>query len=665
MKKLNKTTLITLVAFSMTACLPDPDNTVVDEKYTSNFKEMIGGDFDKSQTWVTGTVINADVKTSGSAVVSAYTLGKETRTLYARKTISGSGLFKFAIPQNTDTEIAFEADYGDAEKVYRKMDLSLALQQSTNIDLTRTVTTKAADLAPSNSVSNPNPALLGTSNQSTEGGYAGHHFGYTTFPGWAWDNLAKAVPEAKNPSTNGQITNYELISTGPFYLTLLYGYTGSYTSVILGYYYYKEKGVYNDLVMVELCDMLTHDYYDGYAKVQYQPNGESNWHDANFDYRDGFAAPYTTQTHRLGDDAYNTLLVNQKYGGVAGLQGIRGLTFQVNVPVGYRLGFFLKTRNAIESQQKALRDWGVNEKYLNSGKGFCFSGADLNASTKYKFRSVIQKYDGYTFMGLDDTPAGGDYDCNDVTFGLTAGNGGSLPGVLLPGVQDLDNNKYYNNDGTITDEPKDSYVANVIEGRDPFDFGTGTPEPGSGSEEEIKNPISDLPAWTLGFEDMGTTGDFDFNDVVIKVVPNTDQKAKVYLCATGGTYEAEIHYNGPKSDVNLGVAQKLMGSMINTNGQLTHPEMLLGEVEWPDGYTMPTDAHRFYIVVKGQKIAISTTPNEAPKAICAMGEWRWPIERVSLVEAYPMVGEWAKNVNNAEARDWYNHPNTSKVISLE
>ena len=63
-------------------------------------------------------------------------------------------------------------------------------------------------------------------------------------------------PETVDPKKNGQITNYELISTGPFYLSLLYGCTGTYDQTILGYYYYKEKGKYTDLVMVDLMDVL-------------------------------------------------------------------------------------------------------------------------------------------------------------------------------------------------------------------------------------------------------------------------------------------------------------------------------------------------------------------------------------------------------------------------
>ena len=668
MKKNHLNTLaLTACSLFMFSCVQDADNSLFENRYAEEFMTMLGGNIDKSQTWVTGTVVEASVTTSGPATVSAYTLGKESRVLYGRKQVNGSGTFRFAIPQNLDTEIAFEADYGDAEKVWRKMDLSLALEQKVTLNLGRSAAVRSA-MAPSNSVVSPPASLCGSSNSSTDGGYAGHHFGYTTFPGWSWDNLAKAVPEAKNPSANGQITNYELISTGPFYLSLLYGYTGTYQSTVLGYYYYKEEGKYNDLVMVDLCDVLLHDYIDGYAKVQYQLNGEAIWHDSNFDYRDGFTAPFTTQTQRLNDDSYNSLLVNQKYGGVNGLQGIRGLTFQINVPVGYRLGFYLKTRSAIQSQIDNLRKLGVDEKYLKSGKGLCFSGAALNAKTKYAFRSVIQKYDGYTFMGLDDTPAGGDYDCNDVTFGLTAGNGGSLPGVLLPGVKDLDNNKYYNNDGTITEQPKDSYVQNVIEGRDPFDFGNQqpAPDPGTGGTQPAPIPptVFDLPAWTIAYEDMGTVGDFDFNDVVIKVVPNTAGKATVYLCATGGTNDAELHYDGPSGDVNFGKVHAKMPSMTNTRDGITKPFVKLGEVDWPESYTMPTHANRFYIISSGQKICVTLQPGAVPKAICVAGDWQWPKENVNLVKAYGTLTKWATNINNAEARDWYNHPDRSNIISF-
>ncbi len=651
-----------LAAATLLTSCTDNDVSQYDSRYSADFEKAIGGKIDPSQTWVTGTVISAEVKTSGKATVRAYTLGKETRVLYAEKVINGSGTFTFGIPQNLDTRIAFEADYGDAEKVYRKMDLSLDLTQKTTIDLSRGATTRA--MAESNSRPNPPAAICGSSNHSTEGGYAGDHFGYTSFPGWTWDNLAEAIPESQNPNGK-QITNYELISTGPFYLSLIYGFTGTATSTILGYYYYQTPGVYTDLVMIDLCEVLRYDYIDGYAKTQFQLIGENKWIDTNFDHFDGEGDDGFTAKNgnRLNDGILCTWRANKRYGGAEGIQGVRGLTFQINVPTGYRLGFYLKAGSKQTDQINNLRELGVPEKYYNISQGLCFSGADLNTRvSRYPFRSVIKRYDGYTFMGLDDSPGGGDFDCNDVSFGLTAGNGGSLPGVLLPGVKDLDTNEYYNSDGTKTEVPKDSYVQNVIEGREPDDFGTTE----SGEEEqEVIPSVNDLPAWTFGFEDMGTTGDFDFNDVVLKVVPNTANRAKVYLCATGGSLEAELHYEGPSGDIYFGSIHQYMPKLTNTNGKITQAPVSVGEVSWPDGFTMPTDAYRFYITVKGERINVNPTPGQAPKAICVQGDWQWPLENTSLVTAYSMLTKWATNINDAGVRDWYKHPNKAKVVSFE
>ena len=102
--------------------------------------------------------------------------------------------------------------------------------------------------------------------------------------------------------------------------------------------------------------------------------------------------------------------------------------------------------------------------------------------------------------------------------------------------------------------------------------------------------------------------------------------------------------------------------MTNTNGEITKEAKLVAEVDWPNGFVMPEDAHRFYIVAKGKKVAISTEPGQAPEALCVQGDWKWPTENTSIEAAYPLVGEWAKDLNNSEARDWYNHPNNDKVV---
>ena len=70
---------------------------------------------------------------------------------------------------------------------------------------------------------------------------------------------------------------------------------------ILGYYRHS-PGTYQDLEMVDLVDSHSYDYIDGEAKLQYQLDGIDTWYDSNFDYRDGYTAPFTTVSDRLDDN---------------------------------------------------------------------------------------------------------------------------------------------------------------------------------------------------------------------------------------------------------------------------------------------------------------------------------------------------------------------------
>lgn len=103
----------------------------------------------------------------------------------------------------------------------------------------------------------------------------------------------------------------------------------------------------------------------------------------------------------------------------------------------------------------------------------------------------------------------------------------------------------------------------------------------------------------------------------------------------------------------------------NVGDKIDFKPVLIGEVEWPEGYLMTKDAYRFYILLEGKKIAVSQTPGSVPQAICVAGEWRWPKEHVNLSTAYSLVGEWAKNIFTSEGREWYMHPAKSCVVSFE
>lgn len=45
------------------------------------------------------------------------------------------------------------------------------------------------------------------------------------------------------------------------------------------------------------------------------------------------------------------------------------------------------------------------------------------------------------------------------------------------------------------------------------------------------------------------------------------------------------------------------------------------------------------------------------------GKWSWPTETTKITVAYPKFAEWAKDVTNKDAQDWYNYPVSGKVIT--
>lgn len=57
------------------------------------------------------------------------------------------------------------------------------------------------------------------------------------------------------------------------------------------------------------------------------------------------------------------------------------------------------------------------------------------------------------------------------------------------------------------------------------------------------------------------------------------------------------------------------------------------------------------------------TKGQDPHDICILGKWSWPTETTKITVAYPKFAEWAKDVTNKDAQDWYNYPVSGKVIT--
>lgn len=181
--------------------------------------------------------------------------------------------------------------------------------------------------------------------------------------------------------------------------------------------------------------------------------------------------------------------------------------------------------------------------------------------------------------------------------------------------------------------------------------------------------------WTVVFEDLGDTDDFDFNDVVLgvkhlkkgqifsdgtKVI--TSSALEVYLCAAGGMLPASVQYDGKTicNEVHqaFGVST---GTMVNTTG-LTKDYVSLAHIENVDpNFSLTNDANKFSIVVNGKTNVSFPQKGAVPQAICVMGTWAWPTERTSIADAYTGFTDWV--ANQSANPDWYKTPNAGKVVT--
>ena len=199
-------------------------------------------------------------------------------------------------------------------------------------------------------------------------------------------------------------------------------------------------------------------------------------------------------------------------------------------------------------------------------------------------------------------------------------------------------------------------------------FGTCT----EGNEPDEKGDDTDddeVNSVYYAFEDLGAVGDYDFNDVIIKVshVLGTSE-ATVELVAAGGTLATAVKYGNEVlwDEVHNAFGVEL-STMVNTGRG--------NAVKVPDikTITVPSNASFedliFTIVVtysNGNSIStVESVPStgSAPQYLYVPTTWRWPKENVRITQAYDQKGhsfeEWAQNAS--QAKDWYEHPNDDKV----
>lgn len=622
-------------------------------------------DIDPNQTWITSVPVRINIVGESGATVTARTVGNQKVTILGQKEMKGNGVMTIDVPQGIGTSFGLCYDDGSVQKQYCEVVLTGETKQEVDVDFvshadngallaTRSISTRAA------------------TNQSLYGNSVWPVWGYLNFGSWAWESISQALEEEKDAKDKHvAMIDYEIMSEGQLsilgefeaketiYLSYLYGYTGTTTSRILGYYTYSQTD-FSDIEYNDIAECLTLDYLNDKAKVQYQLDGKDVWYDANFDHLDAPTGNQANAAARRGDDAYNVLEVFKAYG--HRISAIRGITFKLDIPAGKKFGFYLRDTGALPTAQKnLLLNRGIPEDRLPKN-GINFTNAELNNPSGSKYRSALAIYDNFTFMGIDDNlGTGGDKDCNDISFALSNVKGEKFRPKFTEETLKSDLNS-----GVLEEHPEYKERPEV---KDPTQQGEVT-------EEERKE---NLQAWTLCFEDGGTALDYDFNDVVLKVVPDTKKNTmSIWLLAAGGQRKTEVYYDGHY----LGEVHERFGVdtqvMVNTqdNGTKKDPVALtIDEYEWKEGYTMNNNLNLFTIKVYNPEgsavesiIHGGQTTNEEgkgekiPMTLCIQGEWEWPSETKPVHTAYPEIGLWGKNVSDSNHWNWYTQSKPGYIV---
>lgn len=173
-------------------------------------------------------------------------------------------------------------------------------------------------------------------------------------------------------------------------------------------------------------------------------------------------------------------------------------------------------------------------------------------------------------------------------------------------------------------------------------------------EHIIKDPVE----YIYAVEDLGGTGDFDFNDVLFSVSHVSGQPhANVKLLAAGGTLPAYICFNNSSYGEVHEMFKVETTEMVNTASGTTKANMKQASpfvVQVPTNWShaaFKTEGNGFNVKVQNDGNVTIATPgnNPAPQILILTKDWLWPTERTRINTAYPQFGVWGENYTET---DW-------------
>lgn len=357
----------------------------------------------------------------------------------------------------------------------------------------------------------------------------------------------------------------------------------------------------------------------------------------------------TARTNAMEADAYNQNIVNGCYMKFTGNAGVGGLTMLKNsrLDVGGQLYI---TGNGL---------WGgfrneLHHLSLITAGSIKANGATLYGPTAYNEFAVVK--------------VGSVYANNDTDL-QTADNL----------YMDWNSANFYMHDGTKIDQNFYNYyymrgMVNKIskwtnEDNSTFTIPRGDCT-GNGYHDTSEVPSQVIPGepavWTYAFEDT-PLGDYDMNDVVIKVSENAEDATRldITLCCTGAANNLTVYlddmvlFAGSGKEVHQ-VFGQAAGKFINTVNDGIKVDPITETIRKPANFSFETAD--FWIKSPSGDVHVAKQ-GEDPHGIVVPGNWRWPREFQCIKDAYPNFIEFAKDAATTDdnIKKWYETSNGNPV----
>jgi hypothetical protein len=141
-------------------------------------------------------------------------------------------------------------------------------------------------------------------------------------------------------------------------------------------------------------------------------------------------------------------------------------------------------------------------------------------------------------------------------------------------------------------------------------------------------------------EDLGTIGDFDFNDVVFYAKVWESGKADIEILAAGGTLDIAV------AGVKIG---DVMGKMVNTGLKSVPTYSFTAANTYNSLIEIPIVVSKTDAAGNVTSYELSAQMGKAPQKICVPKGFRWCKEYKSLAEAYTGFKDWTSGKSDTWA----------------